>query len=105
MDAWEEDSIDSWESEGWNFDDREVWFWDDLNIELIESGNAENKESNSGANVDWISNDLPPSAPRTYAVETVEKVVWPNFPITEANWNGKRWLYEDGEPVAVARWK
>jgi hypothetical protein len=105
VDAWEEDSSDAWEAEGWNLDDTEVWFWDDLNIELIESGSAENQESNSGTDDGWISSDLPPSAPGTYAIETVEKVVWPNFPITEANWNGKKWLDEDGEPVAVARWK
>lgn len=105
VDAWEEDSSDAWEAEGWDLDDTEVWFWDDLNIELIESGCAEKQESNIGIDEDWISSDSPPSAPGTYAIETVEKVIWPNFPITEANWNGKKWLDEDGESVAVARWR
>jgi hypothetical protein len=104
-DAWNEDSRDAWEAEGWNLDDTEVWFWDDLNIELVESGNAKTQDSNDRIDEGWTSSDLSPSSPGIYAIETVEKVVWPNFPINEANWNGKEWLDVDGEPVAVARWR
>ena len=104
-DAWEEDSYDAWENEGWDLDDTEVWFWDDLNIELVESGDPDNKEVEATDGDGWVLSNSPPSSPGTYAIETTEKVVWPNFPITEANWNGKKWLDEDGEPIAVARWK
>jgi hypothetical protein len=105
IDAWEEDSYDAWESEGWDLDDTEVWFWDDLNIELVESGNGENQKQASVVDEGWFLSSSPPSTPGLYAIETVEKVVWPNFPTTQANWNGKKWLDEDGETVAVARWK
>ena len=103
-DAWEDESYDAWEGEGWDLDDTEVWFWDDLNIELVESSGAESKPS-AGIDQGWLSSDTPPSSPGTYAIETVEKVVWPNFPITEANWNGKKWLDDDGEPINVKQWK
>lgn len=104
-DAWEEDSYESWEAEGWDLDDTEVWFWDDLNIELIESGGSKTKAQESVIDQGWFLSDSPPSSPGTYAIETVERAVWPNFPITEANWNGKKWIDEDGEPIAVAQWK
>jgi hypothetical protein len=105
MDAWDEDSYDAWENEGWVIDDTEVWFWGDLNIELVEPGKAENQGSGASIDEDWFLSASPPSELGKYVIETVEKVVWPNFPITDANWNGKKWLDEDGESVAVARWK
>jgi hypothetical protein len=105
VDAWGEDSSDAWEAEGWDLDDTEVWFWDDLNIELVESGIGESKTSDAGIDEGWLSSDAPPSLPGKYAIETVEKVVWPNFPITEADWNGKKWLDDDGESINVKHWK
>jgi hypothetical protein len=105
VDIWEEEPYEGWEGEGWDLDDTEVWFWDDLNIELVESGGAETKESSVTTDEGWITSDSPPSSSGTYSIETVDKVVWPNFPITEANWNGKKWLDDDGELVKVKHWK
>lgn len=102
IDAWDEGMGESWEEEGWDLDDTEVWFWDDLNIELLETTQPQIDEPKDDG---WISGDTHPSSPGAYAIETVEKVVWPNFPITEANWNGKQWVDDDGEIVNVGRWK
>jgi len=104
-DAWDEESYDAWENEGWDLDDTEVWFWDDLNIELVESTGDMAQESHAQVEDSWTSAETPPSSPGKYSIETVEKVVWPNFPITESNWDGKNWVDEDGEFIAVARWK
>ena len=103
--AWEEESYVAWESEGWELDDTEVWFWDDLNIELIESTADTAKESKDQVEDGWTSAETPPSSSGKYSIETVEKVVWPNSPITEANWKGKKWVDEDGKPISVAKWK
>ncbi len=105
VDAWEEDSYEAWEEEGWELDDTEVWFWDDLNIELVESTGDMTQESQAQVEDGWTSAETPPSSSGKYSIETVEKVVWPNSPITEANWNGKKWVDEDGKPIAVAKWK
>ncbi len=105
VDVWEEDSYEAWEEEGWELDDTEVWFWDDLNIELVESTGDMTQESQAQVEDGWTSAETPPSSSGKYSIETVEKVVWPNSPITEANWNGKKWVDEDGKPIAVAKWK
>ncbi len=105
VNAWEEDSYEAWEEEGWELDDTEVWFWDDLNIELVESTGDMTQESQAQVEDGWTSAETPPSSSGKYSIETVEKVVWPNSPITEANWNGKKWVDEDGKPIAVAKWK
>jgi hypothetical protein len=104
-DAWDEESYDAWENEGWDLDDTEVWFWDDLNIELIESTGDMAQESQAQVEDGWTSANTPPTSPGKYSIETVEKVVWPNSPITEANWKGKKWVDEDGKPISVAKWK
>lgn len=105
VDIWEEEPYEGWEAEGWDLDDTEVWFWDDLNIELVESGSGEAGDQGVTAEGGWISIDSPPPSPGAYSIETVEKVVWPNFPITEANWDGKKWLDDDGDPVNVKHWR
>lgn len=104
-DIWEEEPYEGWEGEGWDLDDTEVWFWDDLNIELVEAGNVEAEDRSATADEGWVLIDSPPPSPGTYSIETVDKVVWPNFPITEANWDGKKWLDDDGDPVNVKHWK
>ena len=105
VDAWEEEAHEGWESAGWDLDDTEVWFWDDLNIELVQSSGVQNTSADSGPAEGWTLNTTQPPTPGIYAVETVEKAVWPNFPITEANWSGTEWLDEDGEPLKIHAWK
>lgn len=101
-DAWDEGMHEAWEEEGWELDDTEVWFWDDLNIELLEATPCEDQESTDNAKQ---LSAAPPEKPGKYSIETVEKVSWPNFPTTEANWTGKEWLDDDGELVNVKLWK
>jgi hypothetical protein len=105
LDSWDEDFYDGWESKGWDLNDNEVWFWGELNVEYVESGGDENHEENTVINQGWLSSDIPPSSPGEYAIETVEKAVWPFPPITEANWNGNKWLDDDGELINVKQWK
>ena len=102
VDAWDEGMGESWEEEGWELDDTEVWFWDDLNVELLES--TEEQAKTATKQDDWFLVTTNPPEPGMYEIETVEKVVWPNFPVTEANWNGEEWL-NDGEAVRVKKWK
>jgi len=102
--AWDEGMNDAWEDKGWELNDTEVWFWDDLHIEMLET-TEEQGQAIDKAEVDWFSVGTPPPRPGTYSIETVEKVVWPNLPITTANWNGKQWVDEGGESINVGRWK
>jgi hypothetical protein len=105
VDAWDKEAHEGWENEDWVLDDTEVWFWGDLNIEFLEPNKVERQDITKDDNEGWISNALPPTSSGTYTIETVEKVVWPLSPVNKANWNGDVWLDEDGDPVAVARWK
>jgi hypothetical protein len=105
IDLWDGDGHDAWESEGWELDDTEVWFWDDLNIELLESGSGETQAQTKGIDEGWISSETTPKSKGIYAIETAEKVDWPNFPMTEASWNGKEWLDDDGKVVNVKCWR
>lgn len=104
-DAWDKEAHEGWENEDWELDDTEVWFWDDLNIEFLEPNKVESQVTTKDDEEGWVSNALPPTSSGTYYIKTVEKVVWPLSPINKASWNGKVWMDEDGDPVAVARWK
>lgn len=103
--AWDEGMHESWEGEGWSLDDIEVWFWGDLNIELLEPSNIQNSIVTHEDNDGWFLSSSPPPNPGIYKIETLEKVVWPNFPITESSWNGEQWQDEDGEMLVVKKWK
>lgn len=102
LEAWDEGGHEAWEDQDWSLDDTEVWFWGDLNIEFVESGNSDSMPESDES---WILGNVSPSSPGKYSIETVEKVVWPNFPKTEANWTGKKWVDDDGETVNVKHWK
>lgn len=103
--AWDQEAQEGWENEDWELDDTEVWFWGDLDIDFLESSKDESQITKIDDDEGWISSALPPTSSGIYTIETVEKVVWPMSPINKANWNGASWLDEEGEPIAVARWK
>lgn len=105
LDAWEEDMHEAWENEDWSLDDIEVWFWGALDVEKVdpsEFGVQSSREDESNA---WNESQTQPDAMGVYAIETVEKVVWPNFPVTQACWNGSEWLDENGSSIQVKKWK
>jgi len=66
---------------------------------LSKDNNALQKLTN------WFPSNINPIREGQYDVETLEKVVWPNFPITRALWNGKNWEVEDGKAIAIKSWR
>ena len=63
------------------------------------------KVTNLANLTEWFPYTINPVRTGQYEIEALEKVVWPNFPITSARWNGKVWKDEDGKVIAIKSWR
>jgi hypothetical protein len=103
--SWDEGGADGWEESGWTLDDTEVWVWGDLDIELVEPTVDTRADSNIFLEEQWNPASINPLSVGVYSVETLEKVTWPNLPITKAHWDGEKWNTDSGEIIEIALWK